>query len=399
MPRTMRSEVADSWQRSAAAGVEVDASGPTITLPQDHLADYREAHPLAQVYPLLDDVLGQAARASEAVMALSDDQGQLLWVTGTQTTLRRAEAIGFVEGSTWDERVVGTNAPGTALVLGRPTQVTGEEHFREDVRPWNCVAAPIHDPVSGRLLGVLDITGGADVAAPQSLAMVRAAARLAEAELLRSGLLRSGMPSATSSSTLTGAGLTFRLEALGRREALLRGPTRTMVLSPRHSDILTVLAAYPTGLTGDELAVQLYETEVTSSTLRAELNRLRTLVGEEVVASRPYRLTGDLAGDWHAVRADLVAGDLASALRHYVGPLLPHSQAPGIRAMREELEAELRGALLASRRPDLLAAWTRSAWGSDDYEAWAAQASLLPAGSPLLPMVRAQVARLDRELR
>lgn len=393
MPRTMRSEVAESWQRSAAAGVEVEASGPTITLPQDHLAEYREAHPLAQVYPLLDDVLGQAARSSEALMALSDEQGQLLWVSGTRATLRRAEAIGFVEGSTWDERVVGTNAPGTALVLGRPTQVTGEEHFREDVRPWSCVAAPIHDPVSGHLLGVLDITGGDEVAAPQSLAMVRAAARLAEAELLRSG-----MPSVGSDAHRPAAGLTFRLEALGRREALLRGPSRTMVLSPRHSDILTVLAAYPTGLTGEELAVQLYENDVTSSTLRAEMNRLRALVGEEVVASRPYRLTGDLAGDWHLVRASLAAGDVVAALRHYVGPLLPHSQAPGIRSMRAELEGELRQAVLDSGRVDLLAGWTRSAWGSDDYEAWAAQSSLLPAGSPLLPMVRAQVARLDREL-
>lgn len=389
----MRSEVADSWQRSAAAGVEVDATGPTITLPQDDLADYREAHPLAQVYPLLDDILGQAARASDALLALSDDQGQLLWVSGTSSTLRRAEQIGFVEGSIWDERVVGTNAPGTALVLNRPTVVHGSEHFRRDVRPWTCVAAPIHHPVSGHLLGVLDITGAAEVGGPQTLAMVRAAARLAEAELLRSS-----MPAAGPHSALTGGGTTFRLEALGRREALLRSGERTMVLSPRHSEILTVLAAYPTGLTGDELAIQLYAEESPGSTLRAELNRLRHLVGEEVITSRPYRITGDLAGDWHLVRASLASGDVATALRSYVGPLLPHSQAPGVVSMRQELEATLRHALVHSRRPDLLARWTRSAWGCDDYEAWAAQASLLPTNSPLLPMVRAQITRLDRDL-
>lgn len=389
----MRSEVADSWERSAAAGVEVAAGGPTILLPQDDLSDYREAHRLAQVYPLLDDVLGQAARASESLMALSDDQGQLLWVSGTAASLRRAERIGFVEGATWDERVVGTNAPGTALILDRPTLIAGGEHYREDVRGWNCVAAPIHDPVNGQLLGVLDITGGAAVASPESLAMVRAAARLAEAELLRSS-----MPNHRSPGTIPTPGVTFRLEALGRREALLRSRERAMVLGPRHSDILTILAAYPTGLTGDELALQLYEQDVTTSTLRAEMNRLRSLVGEEVVASRPYRLSGDLAGDWHLVRASLVAGDLASALRRYVGPLLPHSQAPGVVSMRAEIEGELRHALLDSRRADLLASWTRSSWGSDDYEAWVAQRSLLPAGSPLLPMVRSQVARLDREL-
>lgn len=390
----MRSEVAASWQRSVAAGVSIEDSEPAITLPQDDLAAYREAHPLAEVYPLLDDLLGQAARATDSLMALSDDQGQLLWVTGTAATLRRAEAIGFVEGSNWDERVVGTNAPGTALILDRPTIVTGEEHFRESVRPWNCVAAPIHDPHTGHLLGVLDITGGADVATPQTMAMVRAAARLAEAELLRSS-----MPSATLAGSLTSPGLTFRLETLGRREALLRSRDRTMVLGPRHSEILTILAAYPTGLSGDELALQLYPHDVTTSTLRAEMNRLRSLVGEEVVTSRPYRLTGDLAGDWHAVRASLAAGDVVGALRLYVGPLLPHSQAPGVVSMREELSHEVRHAVIGSARPDLLASWTRSAWGNDDYEAWAAQARLLPPGSPLQPLVSAQLARLDRDLR
>ena len=48
----MRAHVADSWVRSAAAGVEVDRVEAPITLPADALRDHREAHPLAAVFPL-----------------------------------------------------------------------------------------------------------------------------------------------------------------------------------------------------------------------------------------------------------------------------------------------------------------------------------------------------------
>jgi len=60
-PAGVRGVVADSWLRSVAAGVNVDASQPPITLGQDLLADYRDRHPLATVFPLLYDVLGRAA--------------------------------------------------------------------------------------------------------------------------------------------------------------------------------------------------------------------------------------------------------------------------------------------------------------------------------------------------
>ncbi len=144
----VRAHVADSWVRSAAAGVaRRHRSRRPITLPADALRDHREAHPLARVFPLLDDVLGQAARDCDAVMAVSDASGQLLWVCGTPSVLRRAERIGFVEGSNWDERLAGTNAPGMALRLDQSVHVIGAEHFRRSVQRWSCAATTIHDPV------------------------------------------------------------------------------------------------------------------------------------------------------------------------------------------------------------------------------------------------------------
>ena len=49
-PVGVRGIVADSWLRSAAAGVNADTSNPPITLAADLLADYRAEHPLARSY-------------------------------------------------------------------------------------------------------------------------------------------------------------------------------------------------------------------------------------------------------------------------------------------------------------------------------------------------------------
>ncbi|CCH80350.1 Transcriptional regulator [Nostocoides japonicum T1-X7] len=390
----MRPEVADSWQRSAAAGVDAGADEPPITLDEEALAASRADHPLAAVYPLLDEVLGEPARRSDALLALTDDQGQILWLSGTTATRRRAERIGFVEGSNWDEQYAGTNAPGTSLTLDRPTMILGAEHYRESVKPWNCAAAPIHDP-TGRILGVLDITGGADVAVPMTLAMVHTAARLAEAELASAY-----RPTPAHGPNAAGrlATAPFTLETLGRREATLAHRGRRQVLSRRHSEVVALLAAHPEGLTGDELGLMLYEGGSTVSTLRAELNRLRGLLGEEILGSRPYRLLVDVAADWHLVAASIAADDLVTAVRRYAGPLLPWSDAPGIRDLRDELHADVRQALLASRRADLMAGWTRTPWGSDDYAVWLAQEQLVPSGSALHRVIRAHLARLDAEL-
>jgi len=394
--RRVRAQVAESWFRSAAAGVQADTVDAPITLPQDVLRDHREAHPLAQVFPLLDDVLGQAARDCDAIMAVSDAAGQLLWICGSPGVLRRAESIGFVEGSNWDERLAGTNAPGMALALDESVKVMGAEHFRRSMQQWSCAATPIHDPTTHSLLGVLDITGGADILVPQTMAMVRAAARMAEAELARELLSRRELPERHT------GGMFVVLESLGRADSLLtiddgRGAAKTIRLSPRHSEILLLLASAPRGLSGDELAVLLYHEDSSASTLRAELNRLRHLLGDELLASRPYRLVAELTADWLAVEAHLAAGAVAAALRMYRGPLLPASSAPGVVRLRDYVEASLRQAVLDSHEPDLMSTWTRSAWGADDYEMWQAQLDSLGPKSPLRPLAAGQLARLDRE--
>ena len=402
----IRDLVAASWRRSLDAGINAERTLAPVTLNDAQLADYRGEHRLSRVFPLLYDILGRIAEDCECVMALGDEKGQLLWVCGQPGVLRQAEAIHFAAGTSWDERSAGTNAPGTALRLDAPVIISAAEHFNRSVQHWSCAAAPIHDPATQAILGVLDITGGPDVASPQTLGMVRAAARMAEIELARISAVESPDRSASAArrslpsprSAARTAGIRVEVEALGRPDCSVTIGNRTVRLSPRHSEILVLLMESPSGLTGEQLAIQVYPDDVHPSTMRAEMTRLRTLLGADVLESRPYRLVATSDGDWQRVGADLGGDRVGEALARYRGPLLPYSEAPGVVDVREGLHRRLRSALLASGIPDLMASWTKTRWGAEDVALWRRQAELLPDTSPLRALAAVEADRLDREL-
>ncbi|MFJ3307626.1 GAF domain-containing protein [Streptomyces sp. NPDC086549] len=380
VPRPVRSVVADSWRRSARAGVGPDGTA-SVELMDGELGTYRAEHPLARVMPLFRELLGTFAADGEHLLAVCDAHGRLLWVEGHPSTRRRADRMNFVPGARWAETAVGTNAPGTAVAVGRPVQVFAAEHFIRRVQPWTCAAAPVHDPHTGRVLGAVDITGGDELAHPHSLGFVQAVARAAEAHL---ALLAPPRP----------AGETPGLTALGRDEAQLVLNGRRIRLSPRHSELLVLLARHPEGLTGDEFLCALYEDEsVPPVTLRAELARLRRLLGPGLLASRPYRLTAPIDSDLAVVERRLEAGAVTAAAAAYSGPLLPASQAPAVVRLRRRLADGLRTALIARRDPDLLADWAHAPWGEDDLQVWRALAAVRPTAAVL-----ARLAALESEL-
>ncbi|WP_328730939.1 GAF domain-containing protein [Streptomyces caniferus] len=372
----VRQVVADSWRRSADARAAADGAAP-IDLDEAALGAYRDGHPLARAMPVFRELLGSFAQDGAHLLAVCDPQGRLLWVEGHRGVRRSAERMNFVVGARWDERHAGTNAPGTALAADHAVQIFAAEHYNRQVQRWTCAAAPLHDPRTGRLLGAVDITGGDHLASPHSLALVQATARAAEAHLA------ADVPE-----------LGVCLSALGRDEALLVVDGQRLRLGRRHSEIMVLLARHPDGLTGDQLSVLLYgEREMRPVTLRAELSRLRHLVGT-LLHSRPYRLSRPVETDLCAVEEALAAGEVRTALGAYRGPLLPLSEAPGVQRQRGALEDRLRRTLLAVRDPGLLREWSRTPWGEDDLEIWEALVDALPERSPARSAPMATADRL-----
>jgi hypothetical protein len=389
----VRELVAQSWLRSSDARVAQDAEAP-VTLTDAALLAYRAAHPLARVIGVLRQIVGSAAEDGNHLMAVSDAAGRLLWVEGNRAARARAARINFVEGALWDEAHAGTNAPGTALALDHEVQIFATEHFRQTVQAWTCAAAPIHDPVTGRILGVVDLTGGDTVANPYSLALVRVAARACEEALW--------LPPRAETAPRPQAGLPtgvpIRLQALDRVEGALRlADGRAVRLTRRHTELLIILTLHQDGLTGDQLADLLHGGCATSSptTLRVELTRLRRTVGD-LLSSRPYRLTAPVEADYLDIAAALRRGDLAAAVAGYPGPLLPSSEAPGVVAQRRWLDTQLRASVLADGDPRTIRAWADGS-GFNDLQVWERLAAVAPYGSPERGVALARARELREE--
>jgi hypothetical protein len=395
----IRSVVRDSWQRSLGSGVDPDGQAPPVDLLDDELLAYRAAHPLAPVMPVIRRLLVEDAEADQMIVAVTDAGGRMLWVEGDSRLRSRAATMHFVEGSRWAEDVAGTNAPGTALAVDHAVQIYGSEHFRRPVQPWSCSAAPVHDPFTGALLGAIDVTGGDHVASPHVLTLVRATVAAVESELrwLRVQQAQQGRRPAPPAPRPVP-----RLAVLGRERARFAGPGGSLELSLRHSELLLLLAEADVageGRTAVHLAAECHPGDAAAVTVRAELSRLRRLVGPGLVGSRPYRLRGRIETDLEQVRRLLGRGAVGAALERYPGVVLPGSRAPGVAAARERLTALLRQAVLRSRRPELLLRYAQLPEARDDVAVWQACLDWLPVSSPRRAAAAGHLLRLRRTSR
>lgn len=119
------------------------------------------------------------------------------------------------------------------------------------------------------------------------------------------------------------------IEALGRDEALVSLQGAQFSLSPRRSELLVLLALAPEGLPARELTRQLFGDDEHRMTLRAEVSRLRRLLGG-LIGANPYRLLA-------RVDADFLSGQ-DGRMPHASGALLPSSRVPAIVAARRRLD-------------------------------------------------------------
>jgi transcriptional regulator of acetoin/glycerol metabolism len=177
--------VARSWRRSLAAGLLPDARltdtehanaaelGRIMTSGHDLLVHSR---------PVMD-VLFEQVQSSQSMVILADAYGTLMHTKGRVDFLQRAQQIALSCGASWHEQNRGTNAIGTALAEGCSIEIHGGEHFLERNEFLTCTAAPIMS-ATGKLLGVLDISGDHRGGHPHTYGLVNMGARLIENRLI-----------------------------------------------------------------------------------------------------------------------------------------------------------------------------------------------------------------------
>src|SRR4051794_12674168 len=180
----LRPTIIESWRRTLATGLEPIDLLPSIEAdPSEQRGPWLE-HPLGLLRNVLVEPLKMLAGESKSLVQVTDAFGLTLYLGGAEWLKARAAEMNLVEGARCSETVNGTNGVGTALAADHPIQVFAFEHFSYHHREWVCSGAPIHDPGSGRLVGVIDLTSPWKIAHPRSLGLVTTAARTTEQCLL-----------------------------------------------------------------------------------------------------------------------------------------------------------------------------------------------------------------------
>ncbi|MGW3864094.1 GAF domain-containing protein [Streptomyces sp. NPDC005047] len=387
-PVAPRPVIEQSWERVLRSGVDPDHDVRSGLLSPEEVRRRRESSALRHVLPLLRETLLSVADVAHHIMVVADEDGRVLWREGSAPVLRRADGLGFELGADWREEVVGTNGVGTPAVTRRPVQVFASEHFVRSQATWTCAGAPITDPRSGRLLGVVDVSGPLETMHPATLAWVDSVAKLAEArlrELHVRSLERLRAVAAPVLARLDGRALvtdrdgwtaavtgmpyvdrvalpkspeagTRWLPAIGactveplaggwlvraaegpvpegatrivldlaeprRRSVRVLGGAGewTRELSPRHAELLYLLAVHRGGLSAARLAEDVFGDPARTVTVRAEMSRVRRYLGP-YLEHRPYRFCE--------------AAEVELLLPPDPRDLLPHSTAPAVREGR-----------------------------------------------------------------
>nr|MDT0522230.1 GAF domain-containing protein [Streptomyces sp. DSM 41633] len=181
-PARPRSVIEDSWNRLRAKGINPDRHIP----PRVETAGLDLLRQQSGLMTVLDDVtrgLESVIEEGDNILVIADARGRVLWRSGSPRVLGLADRLGFIEGASWSENAVGTNGIGTALVSHRAVQIFSAEHFLRSHHPWTCAGAPIRDPRTGQVIGVVDVSGPAPTVHPTTVALVDLVARLAESQL------------------------------------------------------------------------------------------------------------------------------------------------------------------------------------------------------------------------
>ncbi|KNY04808.1 GAF domain-containing protein [Microbacterium sp. GCS4] len=403
--QSVRPLVRESWVRSWRGRVGPEGA-PPIDLMSEELEEYRRTHPLASAMDMIRALLLPGSpEESGVVIAVGDQAGRLLWIEGDRQLQSLTEGMGFIAGANWAEDAVGTSAPGTALTLGQSVQIRGAEHYNRLVHPWSCTAAPVRDPETQRVVGVIDITGGEEVVTTQARLLVDATARAVESEMLVARLRqRSEAPRATTMASRPKPTTRATLHVLGRDRARLETETEleesVIELSARHAAILLMLALHRQGLSAERLSELVYGADASPDTLRPEMVRLRKVLEKHapslVPESRPYRLAVPLETDAHDVLSLLDRGAHRVALTAYRGPVLPESTSPGVEEFRETVRAALREVMLSEASLDVLLAYAEIPEGQADAEALRLALEMLPARSPRRAGLVTRIERLER---
>lgn len=169
--------IAASWSRCLRLGVNPDdGKSPNILEKRDITCLLEKNRDMIDIAKPLMLNLYRFIENSGFILVLADSQGYVMECLGDRDCLvSAARRLRFIQGASWKETAVGTNAISIVMETGKQVQLSGAEHYCRKHHWWTCSAAPIYG-CQGELIAVLDLSGPAQAAYSHTLGMVAAAA-------------------------------------------------------------------------------------------------------------------------------------------------------------------------------------------------------------------------------
>lgn len=173
--------VVASWERSRDAGVDVVRPISTFTdeIDTDSLLA-RCARPVLKQ-------LGDDTSPADLPLAigLTDRRVRVVERIDTSATATRLfDRVQYAPGFDFSEAAVGTNGAGTVFESGQPASIVGPEHYSESLENFAACGAPILDPVTGRVEGVVAIATLTQAWNPMMHVLIKNAAKEISRNLL-----------------------------------------------------------------------------------------------------------------------------------------------------------------------------------------------------------------------
>ncbi|MCU1683580.1 MAG: modulated sigma54 specific transcriptional regulator, Fis family [Amycolatopsis sp.] len=176
--RAVRSTILASWWRSRTWNVAADH------VESPYVKDPNLETPLTQSAGPVLARLQEQLNGSAVSVILTDDRGLVLDRRTDDPSLERhLDRVQLARGFSYAEEFVGTNGIGTALEGRQPTAVFGHEHYAENLDMLGCAGVPIRHPISGQVVGLLDLTCWRKDAGPLLLTLAKATVQDIQHEL------------------------------------------------------------------------------------------------------------------------------------------------------------------------------------------------------------------------
>lgn len=264
--------------------------------------------------------LNNISEQTNMVLAVADAGSSIIWSRASRAMHGAAENVNFTVGGQWSEESVGTNALALSLKTGLSSCVISEEHTMTTVHDWVCYAAPILDPFSHKVLGVVDLS--TTLAQHNSLGII-AAEHCAR-------LIRQSMQEHKKQTLYIQPG----------KHPKICFNTKMVAVTPRQLEILMILSLHPSGVSLEQLHQALYGNKaVTTGTLKTELSKLRRVLNG-MLGSRPYRLLVNVDASFLAFSALLNAG-YRDAASHYVADIFSYqTESPFLNLWYQQLQLQ-----------------------------------------------------------